>query len=136
MSGDVHRFLDPSSSGYQSNWTVSRQIAGSPHKALRTQQQNPALSVVVPCFNEVENLEALNSRLMLSCRDAVGDDYEIIYVNDGSTDATWALMDRLVRQDAHVIGINLSRNFGHQIAVTAGLEYASGDHCFLIDADL
>jgi polyisoprenyl-phosphate glycosyltransferase len=67
---------------------------------------------------------------------AVGDKYQIVYVNDGSTDATWAGIDRLARKDAHVIGINLSRNFGHQIAVTAGLEYAGGDYCFLIDADL
>jgi polyisoprenyl-phosphate glycosyltransferase len=95
-----------------------------------------ALSVIVPCFNEADNLPVLHDRLTLSCRDAVGDDYEIIYVNDGSSDASWSIIHRILQVNAHVVGINLSRNFGHQAAVTAGLEHAHGDFCFLIDADL
>ena len=94
MSGDVHRFLDPRSSGYQSNWTVSRQTAGSPHKALRTQQQNPALSVVVPCFNEVENLQSILDRLRASVPTA-----HALVVDDGSPDGTGELADKIAAGD-------------------------------------
>jgi polyisoprenyl-phosphate glycosyltransferase len=96
----------------------------------------PVLSVVVPCFNEVENLIEVHRRLTASCQDTFGDSYEILYVNDGSTDSTWPTIELLVQQDAKVIGVDLSRNFGHQAAVTAGLEYARGDLCFILDADL
>jgi len=95
-----------------------------------------AVSVVVPCFNEVDSIGALHNRVWAACRDAVGDDYEIVYVNDGSKDATWARIYAIMQADAHVIGINLSRNFGHQIAVTAGLEHTQGRRVLIIDADL
>src|SRR5258708_313625 len=94
------------------------------------------LSVIVPCFNEVDSIGTLHARVSLACREAVGDDYEIVYVNDGSKDATWARIYGIMQNDSRVIGVNLSRNFGHQIAVTAGLEHAQGNRVFIIDADL
>ena len=95
-----------------------------------------ALSVVVPCFNEADNMRPLHERLSRACQGAVGDDYEIVYVNDGSRDATWARIHAIMQEDAHIVAVNLSRNFGHQIAVTAGLEQCRGASALIIDADL
>jgi dolichol-phosphate mannosyltransferase len=78
----------------------------------------------------------LHGRLSAACRQAVGDGYEIVLVNDGSTDGTWQTIERLAAQDGHVVGVDLSRNHGHQLALTAGLAIASGERIFIIDADL
>ena len=93
------------------------------------------LSIVVPVFNEELNLGLLHERL---ARVAAGasDDYEIIFVNDASADGSLAAMGRLCDQDPHVRYVSLSRNFGHQLAGTAGLDRATGDAVALIDADL
>src|SRR5690348_3368067 len=98
--------------------------------------QRPFLSVVVPCFNEEECLRALYERLSSSAHDAVGDDYEIILVNDGSRDGTWRTMRGLAADDPHVVALNLSRNHGHQLALTAGLDLCRGEKILIIDADL
>ena len=66
----------------------------------------------------------------------MGEDYEIVLVNDGSRDGTWAMMRDLAARDAHVIGVNLSRNHGHQLALTAGLDLCRGASILIIDADL
>ncbi len=95
-----------------------------------------ALSIVVPCFNEEPCLEALYERLTAAARAAVGNDYELLLVNDGSQDGSWPLMRGLSARDAHVVAINLSRNHGHQLALTAGLDLCRGDHVLIIDADL
>src|SRR5262249_12666136 len=78
----------------------------------------PELSVVVPLFNEQENLEVLYGRLVRSLEE-LGASFEIVLVNDGSHDATPALLDALRQKDARVVVIHLSRNFGHQGAVCA-----------------
>jgi dolichol-phosphate mannosyltransferase len=90
----------------------------------------------VPCYNEIECIGELHGRLSAACRDAVGDDYEIVLVNDGSKDGTWAAIERLTAEDPHVIGVDLSRNHGHQLALTAGLAIVAGARIFIIDADL
>lgn len=95
-----------------------------------------ALSIVVPCFNEEGCLGALHERLSASAREAIGSNYEIVLVNDGSRDRTWPIMQELVKRDSHVVAINLSRNHGHQLALTAGLDLCRGDHILIIDADL
>jgi polyisoprenyl-phosphate glycosyltransferase len=94
------------------------------------------LSIVVPCFNEEACLEALHQRLAASARKAVGDDYEIVLVNDGSRDSSWSIMQRLAAEDPRLVAINLSRNHGHQLALTAGLDLCRGDVILIIDADL
>lgn len=94
------------------------------------------LSVIVPCFNEEEVIEISYQRLTDVLQQIQLLDYEIIYVDDGSTDRTPDLLEQLQRGDPHVRVICLSRNFGHQIAVTAGINDASGDGIVLIDADL
>ena len=93
------------------------------------------LSVIVPCFNEEAVIEHTHARLT----DALGritPDYEIIYVDDGSRDRTAGLLHGIQSQDPRVRVLRLSRNFGHQIAVTAGVDYATGNAVVLIDADL
>ena len=95
-----------------------------------------ALSIVVPCFNEQECLPALHRRLTAAARAAVGEDYELVLVNDGSKDTTWAMMRDLAAGDPHLVAVDLSRNHGHQLALTAGLDLARGDVVLIIDADL
>jgi dolichol-phosphate mannosyltransferase len=95
-----------------------------------------ALSIVVPCFNEEGCLDALHERLGAAARATFGDDYEIVLVNDGSSDRSWPIMEGIAESDPHVVAINLSRNHGHQLALTAGLDLALGDLILVIDADL
>ena len=93
------------------------------------------LSVIIPCFNEEPVLRATHERLTGVLTSMSGVDYELVFVNDGSRDRTQQLLEDLLF-DHHVRVLRLSRNFGHQIAVTAGLEAAAGAACVIIDADL
>ena len=95
-----------------------------------------ALSIVVPCFNEEACLGELHQRLAAAARVAVGEDYELVLVNDGSRDGSWPMMRRLAAEDQHVVAVNLSRNHGHQLALTAGLDMCGGERILIIDADL
>jgi glycosyltransferase involved in cell wall biosynthesis len=94
------------------------------------------LSIVVPCFNEEACLAVLYERLTAAARKGAGSDYEIVLINDGSRDGSWDLMRRLAADDPHVVAINLSRNHGHQLALTAGLDLCRGEKILIIDADL
>ena len=96
----------------------------------------PALSVVIPCYNEEACLEQLHARVSAAARAAVGDDHEIVLVNDGSRDGSWSVMQRLSALDPRLVAINLSRNHGHQLALTAGLDLCAGEQILVIDADL
>jgi len=96
----------------------------------------PKLSIVVPCFNEEGCLGALYERLTAAARTSVGDDYELVLVNDGSRDRSWQMMRDIAGADSHVVAINLSRNHGHQLALTAGLDLCRGERILIIDADL
>jgi dolichol-phosphate mannosyltransferase len=104
--------------------------------ALSPPARRPRLSVVAPCYNEAESLDELYRRVTAACTAVVKDDYEIVLVNDGSRDATWTIMNRLVKQDPHVTAVNLSRNHGHQLALSAGLTICRGARILIIDADL
>jgi glycosyltransferase involved in cell wall biosynthesis len=94
------------------------------------------LSVVVPCYNEERVLPELRRRLDAACRRVVDDGYELIFVNDGSQDATWPLVTAMATVSRHIVGVNLSRNVGHQLALTAGLSLSRGQRVLIIDADL
>jgi len=96
----------------------------------------PALSIVVPCYNEAACLEMLHARVSAAAKAAVGEDYEILFVNDGSRDESWPVMQRLSAADPRLVAINLSRNHGHQLALTAGLDLCAGAQILIIDADL
>lgn len=93
------------------------------------------LSVVVPVFNEVENIPELHRRLTKVLQELV-ESYEIIFVDDGSRDRSWAAIQVLASGDDHVKGLSFSRNFGHQMAFAAGLDHASGRAVVIMDADL
>lgn len=94
------------------------------------------LSIVAPAYNEEESIELFYTTLTEICAGIENYDYEILLVNDGSKDRTEEIIHRLVQNDDHVSYVSLSRNFGHEIAVTAGLDYAKGDIVILMDADL
>lgn len=93
------------------------------------------ISLVIPAFNEAENVDRIYSAIMdvvpLLC-----DEYEIIFVDDASTDETWGKITDIIRRDANVHAIQFARNFGHQIAIYAGLERASGDCAISMDCDM
>jgi dolichol-phosphate mannosyltransferase len=97
--------------------------------------RNVLLSIVLPVFNEVDILERLHARVSHAVRRAAMP-FEIIYVDDGSSDGSSAQLDELVRRDSHVTVVHLSRNFGHQAAIQAGLCEARGDAVILMDSDL
>jgi glycosyltransferase involved in cell wall biosynthesis len=95
----------------------------------------PAISVVLPVFEEEAILDTLHRRLT-SVLASTGLSYEVIFVNDGSRDGSWARILELGSADAHVCAVSLSRNFGHQIAITAGIELSRGDVVVVMDSDL
>jgi polyisoprenyl-phosphate glycosyltransferase len=96
---------------------------------------HPVLSVVAPCFNEEGVLHELYRRVS-QVLDGAGELWELVLVNDGSRDRTPEIMRELHAADRRVKVVDFARNFGHQIAVTAGMDYAQGDAIVLIDADL
>ena len=98
--------------------------------------KNPLVSVIVPCYNEEEVLGECHSRLTEVLAASCGSDYELIYVNDGSKDGTEELLRSLHELSDQTRVVMLSRNFGHQAAVTAGLTAAAGQCAVIIDADL
>src|SRR5574341_31191 len=97
---------------------------------------NPIFSIVAPIYNEVDNLRLLHERIS-SVMNGVGEPWELVMVNDGSRDGSAEVMDTLYQEDPeHIRVVHFARNFGHQIAVTAGLDYSRGQAIVLIDADL
>lgn len=98
--------------------------------------QSVELSVVIPCFNEEGGLNELYKRVSSSCVEIVGENYEIVLVDDGSSDQTWSVISDFVDNDSRVVGVSLSRNFGHQLALSAGLDVCVGNRILVLDADL
>lgn len=94
------------------------------------------LSVVVPCYNEEESIEALRDRLVPACEAVAGDNFEILLVDDGSRDRTRAIMRQFHEEDPRIVPVLLARNHGHQLALTAGLSVTRGQYVFVLDADL
>ena len=95
----------------------------------------PLLSIVIPCFNESGNLNALMARLTAVLTNELAD-YEIIFVDDGSIDKTFELVTDIHNTNSRVRGLSLSRNFGHQIALAAGLHHSRGKVVITMDGDL
>ncbi|MFN7211302.1 MAG: glycosyltransferase family 2 protein, partial [Aggregatilineales bacterium] len=99
------------------------------------QAQAPTYSVVAPVYNEAQGLPEFYQRVR-AVMEALGEAWELILVNDGSRDNSLEVMRQLSAADPHVRVIDFARNFGHQIAVTAGMDYARGDAVIIIDSDL
>ncbi len=106
-----------------------------PTRTAARARSAPELSVVVPLFNEQETLPDLYRRLTAALT-AAGVRYELVLVNDGSGDATALHLDRLAASDPRVVAVHLSRNFGHQPAVSCGIDQARGDAVVVMDGDL
>lgn len=92
-------------------------------------------SVIVPMFNEEQVISHTYERLK-KVMDECGDTYELVFVNDGSRDRSAQMIREICERDEHVKLIDFSRNFGHQVAITAGMDYAEGQAVVVIDADL
>jgi dolichol-phosphate mannosyltransferase len=103
---------------------------------MREAEGRTKLSVVIPCYNEQAVIPELYHRVTQACRCLVGDRYELVLVNDGSFDETWALLQELAHNDDRIVAVDLSRNHGHQLALSAGLSLARGERILVIDADL
>ena len=97
--------------------------------------ERPTFSIVAPVYNEVGNLRPFTDQVR-AVMDSLGEPWELLLVDDGSSDGSRELMQELAAADSRLRVISFARNFGHQIAVTAGLDYASGRAVVLIDADL
>lgn len=95
----------------------------------------PSISIIAPIFNELENLPVLYQRIR-EVMDSSGDSWELLMVDDGSSDGSTEIIHGLAEQDKRVRPVIFARNFGHQVAVTAGLDYARGQAVVIIDADL
>ncbi|MGD8322359.1 MAG: glycosyltransferase family 2 protein [Gemmatimonadota bacterium] len=96
----------------------------------------PRVSVAVPLFNEEETIPELLRRVGAVLDGLPGGPHEMVLVDDGSTDRTWALLEEAARSDPRVVAVALSRNFGHQPALTAALDHVRGDVVVLADGDL
>ena len=99
-------------------------------------ENEPELTVIVPCYNEEPVMRKHTRQLTEFFSQQLPISYEIIYVNDGSRDRTLEILRNIAAGDAHVRVIGFARNFGHQMAVTAGIDAAQGKAAVLIDADL
>ncbi|HEY5117960.1 MAG TPA: glycosyltransferase family 2 protein [Anaerolineales bacterium] len=95
----------------------------------------PVYSIVVPVFNEADNLSELHRRLA-EVMNSLDETWEVIFINDGSTDESSNFLSALRKKDNHVRVVEFVRNFGHQIAATAGMDTAEGEAVVIIDADL
>jgi len=96
---------------------------------------SPVLTIIAPIFNEIDNLPELYRRVK-ETMDSTGEAWELVLVDDGSSDGSTDAILKLAQQDARVRPVVFARNFGHQIAVTAGLDYSRGKAVVIIDADL
>lgn len=97
---------------------------------------DPVLSVVIPCYNEEGGIGPLLARLVPVCHGSFGNSFEIILIDDGSKDMTWREIVANADTIPNIVGLKLSRNYGHQKALSAGLHNARGKYIFVLDADL
>jgi dolichol-phosphate mannosyltransferase len=135
------KLIDPSQCtvgywGFRHIRCIRRRAIYAPSAEEPNAMQNPKHSIVVPVYNEFEGLFALAERLENLAQSLLPDSVEVLFVNDGSKDGSDQALDELAETSSIFKVIHLSRNFGHQLAITAGLERASGDTVSVIDADL
>jgi dolichol-phosphate mannosyltransferase len=115
-----------------------KRVAILPQEFIRMENESrnrPLISIVIPCYKCASSLVELHRRLTRTLG-AIAPDYEIIFVNDRSPADDWEEIRRLAQTDAKVVGVNLSRNFGQQRAIFAGLTYSKGDWVVVMDGDL
>lgn len=96
----------------------------------------PKISVAVPVYNEESIVEELLRRVMTVLDSLPGGPHEIVLADDGSSDRTWSMIEQAAARDPRVVGVSLSRNFGHQAAIGAALDHVTGDYIVVMDGDL
>lgn len=114
---------------------MERSHLGLMNNQLNNHSSAPTLSVVVPAYNEEEGLEAFYNALVPHL-ESLGCSWELVFVNDGSRDGSLKVLRRLHQNDPRVRVVSFSRNFGHQLAITAGMQHALGHAVVVMDADL
>ena len=97
--------------------------------------KKPTYTIIAPIYNEIENIQVLHQRVS-AVMDSTGEPWEFVMIDDGSSDGSTQAIQELSKLDEKVVPVIFARNFGHQIAVTAGLDYSRGDAVIIIDADL
>ena len=107
-----------------------------PEDSMPAATDHPKISIVVPCFNEAQGIDELVRRCCESAEAVFGASFELILIDDGSTDGTWDRISDHIQRRPQLVAIRLSRNHGHQLALTAGLSALKGDLVFVLDADL
>ncbi|HDD62537.1 MAG TPA: glycosyltransferase [Chloroflexi bacterium] len=95
----------------------------------------PTYTIIAPIYNEIDNIQALYTRVC-EVMDSIGESWEFVMIDDGSSDGSTDAILELKKKDHKIVPVIFARNFGHQIAVTAGLDYSQGDAVVIIDADL
>src|SRR3989344_7445906 len=100
---------------------------------MKNNLEDDLISIIIPVLNEDKNIPILYERIRKNLK---GFKYEVIFVNDGSDDHSQEVIEKIISKDKNIKLINLSRNFGHQIAISCGIDYAQGDAAVIIDADL
>ena len=110
-------------------------VAESLRPTVLTATAKPVFSIVAPVFNEEETLPHFYAR-MVAVMEALAEPFEIVLIDDGSRDGSWRVMSELHERDPRVRAVGFSRNFGHQMAISAGLDYAQGQAVVIIDSDL
>ena len=113
----------------------ARKFSRRSPRRLGTTDTEPELSVVIPVYNEVENITVLYARL-IAVLEGANINFEIVFVDDGSGDESVRRLNELGASDKRIVVIELARNFGHQVAITAGLDFARGRGIAVMDADL
>lgn len=116
--------------------SVTTEVKHDPNAGGLPRRPLPALSVVIPVYNECGSIARLHQRLVAVCAGLAVSGYEIVFVDDGSRDASFAEVRRLGKDDGAVCGIRFARNFGKEAAMAAGLRAARGDVVVLMDGDL
>jgi glycosyltransferase involved in cell wall biosynthesis len=107
-----------------------------PDDSMPATTDHPKISIVVPCFNEAQGIDELVRRCCESAEVVFGASFELVLIDDGSTDGTWDRISDQIQRRPQLVAIRLSRNHGHQLALTAGLSAVKGDLVFVLDADL
>ncbi|WP_171189046.1 glycosyltransferase family 2 protein [Ruegeria sp. HKCCC2117] len=116
---------------------MNSQTQEAVHELAQTASRTrPGLSIVVPCYNEEAVLEELVRRATHVAAETFGTDYELVLIDDGSTDRTVEMIERFANQNPNIRGVVLSRNHGHQRALSAGLIHCRGEIVLVLDADL
>lgn len=102
---------------------------------MKSDRQDQMISIVIPIYNEEDNINKL-CLLVTDIMKSIGKSFEIIFVDDGSTDSSFNILRSICRDNEKIKAISLSRNFGHQVAITAGMDFARGEAVIMMDGDL